>query len=595
MALVYQNLTLEVTPGMIPPVLHVTEYDINMQIDVTFTQRGQPFEIPSGTTAKVEGTLAGHPFRENCTVNGSTVTFILSEGMTAYAGRAWTKIVLTKDGLPVSTCGFWLDCDRAGVEADTVIGAPGFEEQINQAVDEYLDENDIVTPIVVDIFGHAYLAPIALSDLGEDLADGYTMQGGAVNSDTGEILIAFRKANTAASILKLLNADWLLKETYSAEIGHANDLTYAPDDKAFYIADGETEGLIHILDADSMKITGTKQIPNVGVIASIDYLPRQQIFFICDYPSKKLYRCSKDFSKVTSVAGIPNTVKEYDTARSSPYMQGGAVIGEEYVQALWYYGAENKGSSYTRLWFLPFSGSGSHFVDIRSQSLQDESEFLLVDGGEAVLVGYADGYITRCGIYAAGSTYDPVIALDGAMCRSVDHIPVNSMGRVRLHQNTSPTGQEITADYHCYGDGADKTLEITYGGRKYYRVKSSGAWGSWVGSLDSGGTAIQGRYVPSSAVNGLRLTHGDNAFSALVMIRSNQGLSDTLFFVAGYGVGGAARDHAHMLISNTGEVYYSYEIDGQSIVIHSTAAISNVSITILSGSLDDLSVSWEVT
>lgn len=444
-------------------------------------------------------------------------------------------------------------------------------------------------------FGHAYLAPIALSGLGSDIADGYTMQGGAVNSDTGEILIAFHKANTAASILKLLNADWSLKATYSAEIGHANDLTYVPDDKAFYIADGETEGLIHILDADSMEITGTKQIPNVGVIASIDYLPRQQIFFICDYPSKKLYRCSKDFSKVTSVAGIPNTVKEYDTARSSPYMQGGAVIGGEYVQALWYYGAENKGSSYTRLWFLPFSGSGSYFVDIRSQSLQDESEFLLVDGGEAVLVGYADGYITRCGIYAAGSTYDPVIALDGAMCRSVDHIPVNSMGRVRLHQNTSPTGQEIVADYHCYGDGADKTLEITYGGRKYYRVKSSGAWGSWVGSLDSGGTAIQGRYVPSSAVNGLRLTHGDNAFSALVMVRSNQGLSDTLFFVAGYGVGGAARDHAHMLISNTGEVSYSYEIDGQSIVIHSTATISNVSITILSGSMDDLSVSWEVT
>lgn len=141
MALVYQKLTLEVTPGMIPPVLHVTEYDINMQIDVTFTQRGQPYEIPSGTTAKVEGTLAGHPFRESCVVNGNTATFILTKNMTAYAGRAWTKIVLTNSSWPVSTCGFWLDVDCAGVEAETVIGAPGFEEQIKQGVTEYLDDH----------------------------------------------------------------------------------------------------------------------------------------------------------------------------------------------------------------------------------------------------------------------------------------------------------------------------------------------------------------------------------------------------------------------------------------------------------------------
>lgn len=137
MALVNQTLKLEITPGGVPPVLHVTEYDINMHIDVTFTQHGQPYEIPSGTTAKVEGTLAGHPFRESCTVNGNTVSFILSENMTACAGRAWTKIVFTKDGWPVSSCGFWLDCDRAGVEAGAVIRDSGFQEQINKGVAAY--------------------------------------------------------------------------------------------------------------------------------------------------------------------------------------------------------------------------------------------------------------------------------------------------------------------------------------------------------------------------------------------------------------------------------------------------------------------------
>lgn len=170
MALVYQKLTLEVTPGATPPVLHVTEYDINMQIDVTFTQRGQPYEIPSGTTANVEGTLARHPFRVNCDVNGNTVTFILTKSMTAYAGRAWTKIVLTNNTWPVSTCGFWLDVDLAGVEAETVINSSGFEEQLQTAFTEYLEKHG-TAPVgsgVSSVNGKSGVAVLKTSDLEND-------------------------------------------------------------------------------------------------------------------------------------------------------------------------------------------------------------------------------------------------------------------------------------------------------------------------------------------------------------------------------------------------------------------------------------------
>lgn len=155
MAIVNQDLYLEITPGTIPPILNVTEYDENMRVTVHLRQRGQEFEIPSGTTAKVEGTLAGHPFSADTTPSGSNVTFELTKGMTAYAGRAWTKIKLTKDGKPVSTCGFWLDCDRAGVEADTVIGAPGFEEQIKAAVASVMDEKGIGIDDTLTVSGSA--------------------------------------------------------------------------------------------------------------------------------------------------------------------------------------------------------------------------------------------------------------------------------------------------------------------------------------------------------------------------------------------------------------------------------------------------------
>ena len=143
MALVNQDIVLDVVPGPIPPILHVTEYDENMEGVVTLQRRGQPFQIPTGTTVKIEGTLKGHPFSENATPSGNTVTFMVSKNMTAYSGRAWTKIKLTKDRKPVSTCGFWLDCDRAGVEAGDVIQDSGFQEQINEGVAAYLLANPI--------------------------------------------------------------------------------------------------------------------------------------------------------------------------------------------------------------------------------------------------------------------------------------------------------------------------------------------------------------------------------------------------------------------------------------------------------------------
>ena len=139
MALITHNITLDITPGLIPPVVPVSEYDVGRDFVITLQNRGQPFTIPTGTTAKVEGTIAGHPFSVNATPSGNTVTFSLTESMTAFAGRAWTKIKLTQNSKPVSTCGFWLDVDRHGVEAGDVIGSSGFQEQINEGVAAYFD------------------------------------------------------------------------------------------------------------------------------------------------------------------------------------------------------------------------------------------------------------------------------------------------------------------------------------------------------------------------------------------------------------------------------------------------------------------------
>lgn len=141
MALVAKTLTLDITPGAIPQMVNVSEYDENREYTVTLIDEGGVYQIPSGTTATVEGTIGNSGFSANATISGNTITFTLSESMTAKAGDVWCKIKLTKDSKPIQSCAFILRCDRAGVEADTVIGAPGFEEQIADAVDAWLDEH----------------------------------------------------------------------------------------------------------------------------------------------------------------------------------------------------------------------------------------------------------------------------------------------------------------------------------------------------------------------------------------------------------------------------------------------------------------------
>ncbi len=148
MALVTTDFNINITPGAMPPVVHVSEYDIGRSYTVGLIgENNDTFTIPTGTTATIEGTLNGVVgFSVPATISNNKVAFTLTESMTAYAGKAWCKIKLTLNDEPIQTCAFIIAVDRAGVESETVIGVPGFEEQIKYAVDEWLDEHGGALP-----------------------------------------------------------------------------------------------------------------------------------------------------------------------------------------------------------------------------------------------------------------------------------------------------------------------------------------------------------------------------------------------------------------------------------------------------------------
>ena len=143
MALVQHKLSLEITPGTPEPVLTVSEYDVNREINILLVQDGAPFEVPSGTTAKIEGTIGKNGFSVDANVSGSTVTFTLTESMTAVLGRVWVKVKLINDDKPISTCAFIMIVDRAGIEPGTVVTAEGFEDKLYSVINTYLEGKDV--------------------------------------------------------------------------------------------------------------------------------------------------------------------------------------------------------------------------------------------------------------------------------------------------------------------------------------------------------------------------------------------------------------------------------------------------------------------
>ncbi len=114
MPLVSKSFSIDIVPGKTPPTIHVSEKDIGRLYYISIVDDGTPFSIPSGTTAKVEGTIGPYGFSENADVINNTVIVTLRSKMTAVKGKVWTKIKLTNNGDIASTCAFWLDVDKAG-------------------------------------------------------------------------------------------------------------------------------------------------------------------------------------------------------------------------------------------------------------------------------------------------------------------------------------------------------------------------------------------------------------------------------------------------------------------------------------------------
>jgi len=114
---------LNMTPGRVPLVIHVSQYDSDFQLVFTLYSSDGTFTIESGTTAMIRGTKTdGHAYDADTTVdiNNQTVTVTGDVQMTAAKGMNVYELVLQKSGKDLATANFILAVEKAAMDADTI-------------------------------------------------------------------------------------------------------------------------------------------------------------------------------------------------------------------------------------------------------------------------------------------------------------------------------------------------------------------------------------------------------------------------------------------------------------------------------------------
>jgi len=128
---------LNMTPGRVPLVIHVSQYDSDFSLVFNLYSSDGTFTIESGTTAMIRGTKTdGNAYDADATIdiNNQTVTVAGHVQMTAAKGMNVYELVLQKSGKDLATANFILAVERAAMDADT-IASESILKEINALID----------------------------------------------------------------------------------------------------------------------------------------------------------------------------------------------------------------------------------------------------------------------------------------------------------------------------------------------------------------------------------------------------------------------------------------------------------------------------
>lgn len=160
--MVVENLRVDVTPGGVPLVIHVSQYDAGLrQFVFTPYDKGVAMAKIAGATVAVEATKPdGYAVQHPCTYNNDgTITYTLQEQLAACDGQVWSKLTWRdSNGNILGAKAIVWAVDMAGIEDGAIVSdsdlplieqAAEFAGEYEQKVAEMIAEMQIVPGQVV--------------------------------------------------------------------------------------------------------------------------------------------------------------------------------------------------------------------------------------------------------------------------------------------------------------------------------------------------------------------------------------------------------------------------------------------------------------
>lgn len=120
--MITQTINLNMVPGSVYPVIHVSQYDNDSGALKFNLFNGSAFSVPAGSAVVINGTKPdGYGFSYSATYSGNVVTANVTQQMTAVAGEVKCELRITKNSDVIGTQNFTLMVEPAALDNNTVI------------------------------------------------------------------------------------------------------------------------------------------------------------------------------------------------------------------------------------------------------------------------------------------------------------------------------------------------------------------------------------------------------------------------------------------------------------------------------------------
>ena len=130
MSLITYDFDLQVTPGAMPPILKLSQYDDSRTYVAHLKDdTGAAFVLPAGSTAALHGVnCKGIAFDLEADVSGSDITFTPKEAATDQPGKICATLCIKAGTEQLTPLTITLDIQKDGATKEEIARSPGSRE-----------------------------------------------------------------------------------------------------------------------------------------------------------------------------------------------------------------------------------------------------------------------------------------------------------------------------------------------------------------------------------------------------------------------------------------------------------------------------------